>query len=133
MSTVLYPNGAALHNIDLIRTDLVNSKLKLFKNDVAISPSTVLADLTEADFSGYLAKTVAALLPAYIDPTGGASAQIATQQFDHTGGIVANVVFGAWLETLAGVLILVVKFDQGVVMQAVGDSLPLDLKLNFGN
>lgn len=133
MSQVLYPNVGALHNLELMRTDLALCKVNLFQNDVAISPSTVKADLTVATFSGYTAATVTALLPAYLDPAGGASAQIATQQFNHTGGGVANVIYGAWVETAAGDLILVIKFDQGIPMNAVGDSIPLDIKFNFGN
>lgn len=133
MSLSLYPNVGALHNIGLIRTDLAMCKVKLFKNDIIISPATVVGDLVEADFGGYVAKTVTALLPAYLDSIGGASAQIGTVQFDCDGTAPDNVVFGAWVETAAGVLILVIKFDAGVPMVVLGDSLPMDIKFNFGN
>ena len=130
---VLYPNVGALHNIGLLRTDLINCVVKLWQNDIQPTPATVLADLTEADFSGYLAETVLALLPAYLDPGGGASAQIATVQFNHDGGAVANVCFGFSVETAGGVLILVGRFEDGVPMVQAGDSIPLDIKFNFGN
>lgn len=133
MAIVLYPNGSALDIIDLIRTNLVNCKVGLFQNQVNPTPSIVLGDLVVADFSGYAAITVAALLPAYIDPAGGASAQIATVQFDHTGGIANNVCFGFFVETMGGDLVLVGSFDDGVPMSRVGDSLPLDIKFSIGN
>jgi len=132
-AVVLYPNSACLDEIELMRTDLVDCLVKLFTNDVSVTPSILLADLDEADFSGYAEIEVAALLPAYLDPEGGASAQIATVQFNHSGGPVANTIFGAWVETAAGDLRLVIKFEEGVPMQLLGDSIPLDIKFNFSN
>lgn len=133
MGVVLYPNVGALNNIGLVRTNLASCKLKLFKNDILLTPATVKADLTEADFGGYAEKTITALLPAYIDPAGGASAQIATQQFDCDGTAPDNVVYGFWVETAAGVLVLAGSFDQGIPMVNLGDSIPIDVKFNFGN
>lgn len=132
-AAVIYPNVAAMYEMNLIAADLANCKVKLFQNDITLSPSTVKGDLTEATFSGYAAATVAALLPSYIDPAGGASAQIATQQFDHSGGATANTVYGAWVETAGGDLILAMTFENGIPMAALGDSIPLDVKFNFGN
>lgn len=132
-AVVLYPNVGALSNIELMRTALVMCEVNLFQNDYIPTPSTVLADLTVATFSGYAPEVVAALLPAYLDPAGGASAQIATIQFDHSGGGVSNVVYGFWVETAGGTLILVGRFEDGIPMIALGDSVPLDVKFNFGN
>lgn len=133
MSQSLYPNVGALHELGLIRTDLALCKVKLFKNNLVISPATVIGDLVEADFGGYAAITVTALLPAYLDPAGGASAQIGTVQFNCDGTAPDNTVYGAWVETAAGLLVLLVKFDAGITMVSAGDSIPLDIKFNFGN
>jgi hypothetical protein len=132
-AVVLYPNVGAMNNIGLVRTNLVNCEVNLFQNDVTPTPATVLGDLTVATFSGYAAIVVAALLAAYLDPIGGASAQIGTVQFDHSGGAVANTIYGFWVETAGGVLILAGRFDQAVPMNVLGDSIPLDIKFNFGN
>ncbi len=132
-AVVLYPNVGALNNIELLRTDLVNCEVNLFQNDYQPVPATVLADLTVATFSGYAAEVVAALLPAYLDPIGGASAQIGTIQFDHSGGVVSNIIFGFWAENAGGDLIMVGRFENPIPMAALGDAIPLDVKFNFGN
>ncbi len=133
MPTPLYPNVAAKHLCDLLDTDLLLCKVKLFQNDYNPDQDTTLANLTVATFSGYLDKTITALLPPYYDPVGGASTQIATQQWDHSGGGVANTIYGFWVENAGGDLILVGRFDTPVGMSALGDSIPLDVKFNFGN
>lgn len=132
-ASVLYPNVGAMHNIGLLRTDLINCEVNLFQNNLTPLPSTVIGDLTVATYSGYAAKVVTALLAAYIDPAGGASAQIATIQYDHSGGGVANSIYGFWVETAAGDLILVGRFEEPIPMNFLGDSIPLDVKFNFGN
>jgi hypothetical protein len=133
MSVIMYPNVGALHEIGLIRTDLAMCKVKLFQNPVSLSPSTVVGDLTEATFGGYAPIIVTALLPAYIDPVGGASAQIATIQFQCDGTAPTNIVYGFWVETAAGVLILAGTFDAGIPMSLATDAIPVDVKFNFGN
>lgn len=141
MGQVVYPNVGAMTLMDVIRLALADAgagppaitcTVRLFKNDLEIGPSTVLADLTEADFSGYAAKTITALLPTYIDPDGGASAQIATQQFQHNGGVVSNICYGFYVLEDGGGLILVGKFDAPVPMATDVDAIPLDIKFNFG-
>jgi hypothetical protein len=132
-AVVLYPNVGAMNNIGLIRTNLVNCEVKLYQNDLVPTPSTVLGDLTVATFSGYAAIVVSALLAAYLDPAGGASAQIATVQFNHDGGGVANSIYGFWVQTTGGVLVLAGRFEDLVPMQLLGDSIPIDVKFNFGN
>lgn len=98
MQQVLFVNGGSLTVVDTIRDLLVNCRVRLFSNDITLSPGTVKSDMVECLFGGYVIKTITALLPAYLDPDGGASAQIATQQWD-SDGTVGEVVYGAWLET----------------------------------
>lgn len=131
--STMYPNVGALAIVELLRTELVNCEVKLAKADFVLSPSLVLTDFTEADFSGYAAEVVAALLPAYINPDGGAAAQIATIQFDHTGGATANSIYGFWVETTGGDLISVGKFDAPVAMAALGDAIPLNIQFVIAN
>lgn len=133
MQVVLYPNGGALAVVGLIRIALEDCEVNLFQNDYQPSAGTVVGDLTVATYSGYAEKVVAALLAAYIDPAGGASAQIATLQFDHSGGGVANMIYGFWVQTTGGALIMVGRFEEPIPMVVLGDAIPLDIKFNFGN
>ena len=71
---VLYPNSGAMEGIELIRTAFAGCIVNLFQNQISISPSLKVEELEAADFTGYAPKTVAALLPSYLDPAGGASA-----------------------------------------------------------
>ena len=136
MPVSIYPNVACLDVIGLMRTKLAGCSVHLYKSPFTPGAGTVLADLTaiEADFGGYAAITVTALLAAFIDPIGGASAQIGTVQFNADGTTPDNIIYGAWVQATGTppVLYLAVQFDNPVPMSAVGDALPLDFKFNFG-
>lgn len=131
MQVNVYPNAAALLVVNLVRTELANSVMKLYQNDYTPNEGTILADMTVATFSGYANKTVAALLPAYIEPAGGASAQVATVQWDHNGGATSNIIYGFSLENAGGDLILAGRFENPIPMASLGDSIPLDTKVSF--
>ena len=135
MPRVRYTNEAAMKMVNELRTALALGELHLYKEGLVFSDSTTTAQFTavEADYSGYAAIAVAALLAAYIDPAGGASAQVATQQFQHNGGAVANMIAGAWYEDAAGVLRLAVEFDAPVPMAVATDAIPLDVIFNIRN
>lgn len=130
----LYPNTAALFLADTMRTALVGAELALFKGIAApLAPSIVLGDLTEADFDNYARITIAAWLPSYLDPAGGASFQSGTQQFDFVPGLgTTNNVLGFYVLNAGGDLILVGEFDAPIAMNALGDSIPLNVTLNYG-
>jgi len=139
-TVVIYPNVGAVTLMGQLRLLIADSgavpplvaTLHLYQNDIALSPSLVVGDLTEATFSGYAAINVADLLPVYIDPEGGASANIATVQFQHSGGATANICYGFWLENDAGDLLLAGNFDAPIPMAVATDAIPLDVKVNFG-
>jgi len=137
MSTLVYPNEGALKIAATVRTFMALSVVHLFKSPLSITPSTTKADLTaaEADYDGYTTKTITAWLPAYLDPNGGASIQSGTEQFDY-GPVgtppVTNNVYGFWIESAAGDLIVAGLFDNPVSMAAIGDSIPLAVVLNYG-
>lgn len=133
---VLYPNVAALFLATTIRTALAASVLKLYTAvSSPLSPGTVKSDFTEATYDGYTAKTIANFLHAYIDPAGGASIQSGTQQFDYGPAAmppVINTVLGFWLEDATGNLVVAGSFDNPIAMAAVGDSIPVNVILNYG-
>jgi hypothetical protein len=130
----LYPNGGALILAGNVKTLLAGSILKLYKAiSSPLSVSTVIGDFTEADYDGYVAKTITAWLNAYLDPAGGASIQSGTQQFDFVAGAgTMNNVLGFYLTTAAGALFFAGSFPAPVPMNVNGDSIPLNLVLNYG-
>lgn len=130
----LYPNTAALYLAGLVKTALAGSKMCLYKAITAPpSPSTVLANITEADYDGYAQKTIAAWLNPYIDPAGGASIQSGTQQFDFVSvPLVTNNVLGFFILNAAGLLIALGSFAAPIAMTQTGDSIPVNVTLNYG-
>lgn len=133
---LVYPNGGAMILAATVRTSLAGSKLCLYQAIAnPLSVSTVLADFTEADYSGYAQKTITNFLAAYLDPTGGASIQSGTQQFQFVtpvGDPVTNTILGFYLLDSDGDLILAGSFENSVAMAADGDAIPMNVVLNFG-
>lgn len=128
-----YTNPGSLAVAGAVKTAAAAYKIKLFKNNVTFSNSTQLADLTEADFTGY-APITASWGAVFLDPSlAGASFQT-NVQFDAASPFtVGNTVYGFYITDTAGTLLVAGNnFPAGVSMAALGDSLPLSIKLNFG-
>lgn len=132
----VYPNSAGLYFANLIRTALAAGMVHLYTAIAnPISPSSVIGDFTEADYSGYAALEVTTWLAAYLDPAGGGSIQNGTQQFQYvftSGTPVPNTILGFYLTNAAGALVMCGNFAAPVSMAANGDAIPLNLTLNFG-
>jgi hypothetical protein len=121
-------------NIGLdLQTLLAGSKVKLFSSNTVIVSATVKADLTEATFTGYTAQTVTAAGDPVIDPiNGGISITLPSHQFttdDPT--TVGNTIYGFWLETAAGDLIMAGNFDSPINMTEPFQGIPLMVTLNL--
>lgn len=131
----LYPNVGAMVVADTIRTSLAAAVLHLFKTVAGgLNVGNVVDDFEEADYSGYLEKTITTWLATYLAPGGGASFQSGTQQFQWAtpvGDPVGNAVLGWYLLDSDDNLIAAGTFDAPVSMNAVGDALPLDITLNW--
>ena len=132
----VYPNTAALFLATTIRTALAASHMALYTALARpIGPAVTLGDITEASYDGYVRKAIANFLPSYLDPSGGASIQSGTQQFDY-GPVgappVTNNVLGFYLLDAAGAVVVIGSFDSAVPMSIVGDSIPVNLTLNYG-
>lgn len=135
MSRVFYTNEAVIQLATELDAALANCTIDLFKDTLVPGITTTAAELLAAiaDYSGYAQKVVTALLAPYLDPAGGASTNIATQQFQHTGGAVANSIGGAWVRDAGAVVRLVIVFDNPVQMAVATDAIPLDVIFNFKN
>jgi hypothetical protein len=135
MPQVFYTNEAVIQMATELQAALANCTIDLFQDTLVPGITTTQLQLAAAvgNYSGYAQKTVAALLAPYLDPAGGASTNIATQQFQHNGGAVANMIGGAWVEDAGGIVRLVMVFDQPVPMAVATDAIPLDIIFNFRN
>jgi hypothetical protein len=89
-------------------------KCRLFKNNLTVTLATVLADLTEADFSGYAPQNVAPLDPPVEADEGIVRSQVVSVTFAHDGGAVANTVHGYYvtIELPGGTALLWVGQDD---------------------
>jgi len=111
----------------LMKTDLANSILHLFKSPFLPSPATTLAELDaqECDFDGYAAKTITAWGDPVLAPISGYMIVAPTQTWVMGAGPIAvgNTVGGHYLEDSAGNLIDVVIYDPPIPMQSPDQSV----------
>lgn len=84
--------------------------LRLFRNDATILPTMVAADLTEANFTGYSARTLArATYSAAATNTGGVAEMAYSEDLVYTFGSDQSI-FGFYLTDASGNLVAVNKF-----------------------
>ena len=96
--------------------------LKLFKNNATISAATVLADLTEADFTGYSAVTLTGA-----SWTGTGASQSYTQQtFQSSADQAQQDIYGAFMvRATGGELIAAEKFSAALPFLNNGDNVKI--------
>jgi hypothetical protein len=117
----------------IFKTALATTSIHLYKNDVTPGIATKVADLVEADFTGYASLTVAAWDGTSVDPLTGLR-QIITgtgPQFTQTGTTITNTVFGMWIE-FNGKIVLAERFDNPVAMDLTGKRIDLFPKIFTG-
>ena len=121
------PNEGEEDILDVIlATSLV---LRLFKNNFTPSNSSVLADFTEADFTGYSALTLTggSWTTTQGDPTTGVYAQ---QAFTGTG--TAQTVYGYYLtRTSSGRVWYYQRFESALSIGLSTPSIRITPTLNF--
>lgn len=83
--------------LDLVVDAPYPKKVRLFKNNLTAGLDTVLADLAEADFSGYEAQDLVPFGPPEDAGDGVARSQVVSTVFAHDGGPVANTVYGYYV------------------------------------
>lgn len=108
----------------LIKTGLLDTgTIDLFQNDAFLSPATVLADLDVADFSGYAQGVLTLWLAPLIESDGSVVLVGPQIAFAHSGGIVANVIFGYSISDTDGDFLLAEKFPDPIPMAALGNTI----------
>jgi len=123
-------NEAAILLLTAKATALANLKIRLFTDALpTLDATTTKAAMVtaEANYTGYLAITVATLPLPYLVPGNGANLQVPTQQFQPTGTAVANQIRGWWVETATGDIQLAGRFDADITMADVTNAIPLDI------
>lgn len=106
-----------LDEISGAMAELGTSKAILFTNPITPSGTTVLADLTEATFTGYAAVATGTWKPSGIDPDGNLSVQAPTLQFMATDTDVQETVYGAAITNTGKTELFAVEvFDQPIPM-----------------
>lgn len=108
-------------------------ELRLYQLPTTVPPDDVLlADLTEADFTGYAAEAPVILLGPAIAPDGSAYFVASTVLFTRTAGAVSNTIYGAYLVNTAGTaLVAVFPFVTPVGMVNTGDAIPIAPQLHY--
>lgn len=118
---------AALTALKGVGQALNAASLILYSNGVAITPATVMADLTECTFTGYAADAGQAFGTSYLDPAGVPSIAAPSVQFESTDGVVVETIYG-WALTNVGktalyyaealpVPVPITAGSQGVIIQ----------------
>lgn len=131
MSTLVIPNAGEEAFLDLILAS--GYTLHLFKNDATISESTVVGDLTEADFTGYssIALTGGSWVTTPADPSTGTYAQ---QTFTSSADQTPQVIYGYYVTlTAGGALRWVEKFDGSVTVQFDTDYIKVTPRLTLAD
>ena len=135
MAGFVFPTSNQLAAVTLMKTPYATGLLKLFKSAITLVPTLATADLTaiEADFTGYAAITLTTLPAPYIDPVnGGVSFTIPTQQWNVSSTpTIGDDIYGGWIEDVTGKLLMAWALNTPFAMQSAGQSLPLELTLNF--
>jgi len=116
-----------------VATYLATCHVKLFMNNVTITPNIVLASLVEAVFTGYVAQAIATPAPPVNDATnGGFSTFLPSNVFTCTTAPGTPIqIFGWYLTDTGGNLIAAGNLPTPITIAEVGDSVPLEVALNY--
>ncbi len=134
MAASVIPNSELLVLIGTLKTAAATGKIRLFQSAITFSPALTAAALIaiEANYSGYAEITLTTLPTPYVDPSGGVTFAIPTQEFAVATAtpLVPNDIFGGWIEDTAGNLLFAFQFTPWP-MTVVGQVLPLTLFVNL--
>lgn len=99
------------------------NRVGLFQNDLVVRPWHTLANLVPCNFSGYTGPlSLGGWTPAAMEGDQAVS-RAAECIWTHNGGPVANYVFGYYIVSAAGELLLAERDPDAPVLVAVGGVL----------
>ena len=135
MAASQIPSSEQLVLIGTLKTAAATGKLRLLASTIPLTPQITQAALValEADFSGYAPIVLTTLPSPYIDPAGGVTFPVPTQEWIVATAtpFVGNDIYGGWCEDTAGNLLFVWLQGQPYGMNSVGNTLPLTLFVNL--
>ncbi len=112
-------------------------KVHLISAPFTADPTLQIADLTEADYDGYAAVTLAT--PAateYLGPLGDVTAVFPTAIFQPTGSTTPNQIYGYWIDSAWGGTgdrpLTIVQFEEPVAMTSPLNALLVDAVVPLG-
>jgi hypothetical protein len=104
----VFPDSGLGANLSAWLTGLGALTIKLARNAVTITRATVLADLIEANFSGYAAQAVGAWgAPVYDAANHRYSSTAPTNTWTNSTGAVGNTIYAVYVIDGSGNLIMV--------------------------
>lgn len=128
MSNLVIPDVSKKPRATILLAGTVHKKVHLFKNNATISHSTVLTDLTEANFSGYAAVNLSGgAVAASLDASGRAVISWDTVSWTKSGA-TGNTIYGYYLTDNADLLSGVEKWDNPIDMSTDGLQLAMTPK-----
>lgn len=111
------PQGASLTFLDaLIAALLDGGELHAFQNDYTPIGTTVIGDLTEADFDSYAAITLNNWDAASLNPDDKAFTEEDVRTWTMGGSSTPNTVYGVYVTTAGGALLYAERNPAGGVL-----------------
>jgi hypothetical protein len=113
---------------------LYNAKVHLYVNNLDPIPSNVLADFSEATFTGYAAATLASVAP-YYDPAQKVNMAGVSQLFVATAAMPNNLIYGYYITDSTDTYLWFAELFQGgpISIAAIGDGVQVIPILQFGD
>jgi len=108
-------------------------QVKLYSNNFTPIEKSIIADFTEADFTGYAAQTGTAFLAAILNGDGSVSSVMSsTVQFLQTDVTISQLVYGYFVLDNAGNLVGGERFNAPINFNAIGVGVTLALAFSYG-
>jgi hypothetical protein len=137
------PSARLAEFLDILLTEIYKAptaegKLKLYQNNFTPGPGTKVADLVEADFSGYAPLDLAdgEVSAARLDVDGNAFAvDTILRTFEQDADTITNAVYGYFVTNDPGTVVYTAgRFATPIAFSDAGASLDLELgyRLDFG-
>ena len=107
--------------------------LKLYKNNYTPVDASLLANFTEADFSGYAAASPVMGIPVEV-ANKAVMQDTSSRTFTHNGGGTSNTVYGYFVLSNPGPdLVWAERFPAGITMAANGDQISIQLQFTLNS
>jgi len=125
---IFIPDEGLVEKITKLKEQLFEYlTVHLYQNDKVPAAADTAADYTPATFSGYAAQNMSGW---GVPSIAGGVAQVApgTYSWTHSGGAVANTIYGWYATSLEGKLIMVSRRGAGpVTLNGAGQTYSVDV------